>query len=1100
MRYKKYTEYFQKLNLLLLLPLLLFASSLYARSPIGHQKLYFRQIIDGLSQSNVKTIVEDSRGYLWIGTDGGLNRFDGLNFRIFETDEDDPHSMPDNRVNDLLIDSQEQLWIATYRSLALYVEKQEKFIIFNKDNTSENNQYLDAISLFEDSEQQLWVGTLHGVFVLDTSSNTLKRPSIKGIEQLSARKVNSIEAVGSEIWFGTDRGLFRYDREEKVKDYIRPILPMADFGNIVDILNDSNGWVWLASQDKGLFRMHKGFDKQWGFHSYLQGHNSRLKDHRIFKVFEDSQGRIWVGTESLGLNLYLASQDDFVAYTKDPAEQLALKTNSMCEVFEDGSGRLYFGSNNQGMFVHDPYAINFNHIDHRFGLRLKFSTVTAFLELGKDLWVGTDGGGISVWDRVNNTYSFINHDPKNPRSIGSNEVLSIFQDSKGIVWVGNWNGGLNKYNPSNASFKTYRPNQSPKSIGSEHVLAIDEDQNGDLWLATWGHGLSRYNRATDDFFNIGYIPYNDDHMGSDMTYDIEIDDLTGEIWVATVLGLDRVRMLDKEHYHVTRYWHDPNDNSSISAINVNAIFEDAQKRLWVGTANGLNLFDRQSETFRRFFVQDGLAGNVIQEILQDENGDFWISTTKGLNKMTETKEGFEFELFTKSDGLQGNEFFRNASYQTAAGELFLGGINGFNHFDPNEFKTDPFPPKIQFTNLKLFNKEVEIGGKQGVLSAHINTQDQITLDKSQTAFSIDYNGLGLTSPEKYQYAFKLEGFDKNWNYVGPQKTATYTNLDPGDYVFMVTGANRDGVWSQNPRRLKITILPPWWQTWWARMILIVSPLGLIISLIFLRFSFIKAQKIQLAHQVEIQTSELLEQKNEMEVQAQELRKVNQQKDKLFSIISHDLRSPIYSLQGITNMLDPEILQASDLNQIRSDISNKITNIGNVMVNLLDWSKSQMAGETQEIENFDIAELSNEMCSLYASMAKEKKVKIVNYISRPLMIRADKNQVRIILRNLIGNALKFTHAKDAVYIGYEQLPNKSICIKVTDTGVGMKEDQLANLFEIVGKKSCPGTAGEKGVGLGLLLVKEFVEKNGGSVFVNSKFGVGTTFRFSLPMAS
>ncbi|MEL7534536.1 MAG: two-component regulator propeller domain-containing protein, partial [Bacteroidota bacterium] len=465
-----------------------------------------------MSQSNVKTIAEDSRGYLWIGTDGGLNRFDGLNFRVFETDENDPSSIPENRINDLLIDSQEQLWIATYRSVALYVEKHENFIIFNKDNKSGDDQYLDAISLFEDSEQRLWVGTLHGVFVLDTLSNTLKRPQLKGIEQVNARKINSIEAVGSEIWFGTDKGLFRYDlQQQKDKNYFRPVLPKTDFGEIVDILNDSKGRVWLASRTRGLFRLQKGFDKRWTDHSYLQGDHSSLKDHRIFKVFEDSKSRIWIGTESLGLNLFMPSQDDFVAYTKDPAEQLALKTNSIWEIFEDGSGRLFFGSNNQGMFVHDPYAINFNHIDHRYGLRLKFSTVTSFLELGKDLWVGTDGGGISVWDRVNNTYSFIKHAPNRASSIGSNEVLCLFQDSKGEIWTGNWNGGLNKYSASKRSFKTYSPNQSPQSIGSNNVLAIDEDSNGDLWLATWGHGVSRYNRATDDFFNIGYIPYNDDH-------------------------------------------------------------------------------------------------------------------------------------------------------------------------------------------------------------------------------------------------------------------------------------------------------------------------------------------------------------------------------------------------------------------------------------------------------------------------------------------------------------------------------------------------------------------------------------------------------------
>lgn len=1092
-------DYFQKPNLLILLSLLFISPYLHSKSPIGHQKLYFRQIIDGLSQSNVRAIAEDSRGYLWIGTDGGLNRFDGLNFRVFEMDEADTTSMPDNRINDLLIDAQERLWIATYHAVALYVEKHEHFITFNKETKEDEEEYLDALSLFEDSQHQIWVGTLHGVYVVDKGSKILQRPSIEGIAELNSRNIISIAEVGSEIWFGTDQGVYVYEEKESGKKLVRRLLPRAKFGEIQDIFNDSYGRVWLASKSKGLFRLSKELDAQWEYHSYYGALNSTLKDHCIFKIFEDSQHRIWIGTESLGLNLYIPSQDGFVAYTKDTAEELALKTNSIWEIFEDASGRLFFGSNNQGMFVHDPFALHFNHLDHQYGLRLKFSTVSAFLEVGKDIWLGTDGGGISIWDRVSNTYSFFNHDPAKPSSLGSNEVLSLFQDSQGDIWVGNWNGGLNKYDPVSHTFRTYKHNASARSIGSNNVFAIDEAKNGDLWMSTWGQGVSRYNRSTDDFYNIGYIPYDDDHLSNDMTYDIEIDNLTGDIWVATVLGVDRIQMLDVEHYHITHFRHDPADKSSLSAVNVNAIFEDKHNRLWIGTANGLNLFDRKSETFQRFHVQDGLAGNVIKEIIQDNDHAFWITTSKGLNKMTETVDGFNFELYTQSDGLQANEFFINSSIKTAAGEIFVGGVNGFNHFDPDEFTQSPFPPKIQFTNLKLFNKAVEIGGKNALLPSHINTVEQITLTKDQSAFSIDYHGIGITSPEKHQYAYKLEGFDQNWNYVGNQKTATYTNLDPGDYVFHVSGANRDGVWNTNPRSIKIKILPPWWQTWWARLILIVSPLAFIVCLILIRFSFVKSQKKQLAHQVILQTSKLIKQKNEIEVQAQQLLKVNQQKDKLFSIISHDLRSPIYSLQGITNMLDPEILNATDLDTIKSDISHKIENIGNVMVNLLDWSKSQMAGESLQIEDFDIAQISDEICKLYQPVACEKNVKLVNSITEPLLIRADKNQVRVIFRNLIGNALKFTHPKDMIYVGCEVLPDHTLSIKVSDTGIGMKKEQVNNLFQIETNKSSVGTAGEKGVGLGLLLVKEFVEKNGGSIGVNSKLGFGTTFRFSLPLA-
>lgn len=1078
-------------TLLISVPMGLLMANPYDNIP----NLYFQQFIEGLSENNVRCIVEDHRGYIWMGSGGGLNRFDGSDIRTFEMDETDSTSIPDNRVNDLLIDAQNNLWIATYHSLARYDEELDRFAVINKAPGIGREPYLDALSLFEDHADKLWIGTQHGLFILNEEETFVIRPPEKELEELEGMEINAIVEVGTNVWFGTSHGLYIWERE--IHSLYEVVSDEGDnaVGEVRDLLADREGNVWVASFEKGLFKIRQNQFGRWVFKSYFDKRRPILNDHRIFSLYEDSQQRIWVGTESRGLNLYIEEADAFYSYTKDPTDKMGLQSNSIQAIFEDKAGRFFFGSNNQGFFLYDPYAINFNHKDQLFGFRLKFSTVTSFLEEEDQMWIGTDGGGISIWDRKKNQYDFLMHDPEDPKTIGSNEILCIYKDSKGIIWTGNWNGGLNRYDPKTKTFKTYKNNSLPNSLGSNSIYNIKEDKHGDLWLASWGYGLSRFNRASGDFFNIGYQKYNAALMGHYMTYDIEIDERTGDIWVATVLGLDRISMIGKEEYKIKHFFYDKEKRTSISAPNVHSIYEDAQNRLWVGTVNGLNLYDRERETFTHFFKRDGLPSNFIKDIIQLENGDFWISTAKGMAKMTESEEGFEFEIFSKSDGLQADEFFFNSFYLTSKKELFVGGVNGFNHFDPRDLQRSPYAPQMQFTAFTLSNKEVEIGGEASPLHAHINLQNHITLKKNQSAFSLEYQGVNMTSPDKNTYAYMLEGFDEDWIKVGNRTVATYTNLDAGEYVFKLKGSNRDGVWSST-RKINITILPYWYQSWWARLLFWLGPFILISSLVLLRISFIKRQKRKLTKLVALQTTELLQQKNEIEDQAEQLKQLNNQKNKIFSIISHDLRSPISTLQGITNMLDPEILAARDLNLIREKISRKIENIGNAMVNLLDWSKSQMEGEVSQKEEFSIASLADVICNMYQMTASQKEILLTNDISEPFKVFADPNQIRIVFRNLIGNALKFTQSGDQVRLSSELLSEGEILIKVSDTGIGMDETQLEKLFQLESNKSTTGTAGEKGVGLGLLLVKEYIEKNGGRIFVESEKGVGTSFYFSL----
>ncbi|MCI4670240.1 MAG: ATP-binding protein [Bacteroidia bacterium] len=1068
--------------------------SIYANNA-GYPHLHFQQIQDGLSRSGIRTLIEDSKGFLWVGTRGGLNRFDGVNFKIFEMDESDSTAIPDNRINDLCIDSEERLWIATYHGLVRYVEETEDFSTIYKEAKEGEEKNLDALKLFEDRNNKLWIGTQSGLFILNSENKKLVRSDIASLGLLERRTIFSIEEAGNLMYFGTDKGLYFLNKStqqlKRVVGRNGDKIPVE----IHDIVIDSENRIWVATNGRGLLRINQEISGDWLVHSYFKGTHPKLNSRWVFKLYEDSRGRVWAGSESSALNLYIPEQDSFITFSKDLSQESALKAKTVWEIYEDASGRLYAGTNDQGIFFHDPFAINFNPVDPRYGLRLKASTVTSFLEVGTDIWVGTDGGGISIWNRKNNDFSFLGEE----QGLGSMGVMTMFKDSRGVIWTGNWNGGLNRYNPSTGRFKTYKHTSSQHSIGSNHIRAIDEDRDGNLWITSWEYGVSRYDRIKDEFFNIGYVRYNDDFLAHKMTYDLEIDDLNGDIWVATVLGIDRITMLDDSSFAIKHFRYNKDKPNSLSGINALCIFEDHKNRIWVGTNNGLNLFDRKTETFKRFSSKDGLPGSDIKEIIQDNQHTIWIGTTKGLAKMIETKAGFIIESYFKTDGLLSNEFAENGAFKAASGEIFFGGINGFNYFDPRGFQPNPYPPKIQFTGLKILNKEVKIGKKNSPLNKSLNSIEHLHLNQVNSAFTISYIGINMTRPEENKYAYKLEGFDKNWNHVGDKLEAKYTNLDPGEYRLLIRAENRDGIDSPEPRSLKITVSPPWWESIWAKFIFIFGPLALTIAFIQIRFSIIQAQKRNLARQVEQQTAELLSQKNEIEVQAAMLEKINKQKNKLFSIIAHDLRSPISALKGITSLLNPDILDAEDLGSFQKELKSKVDNIGKVMLNLLDWSKSQLEGERLNVQNFDLSIICDEICQMYQSAAFEKGVSLINCISLPLMVHADQNQIRIIFQNLVGNALKFTRAEDEIRIDFEVKSEEEVEILVSDTGLGMSEEQKGMLFDIKKRVSSVGTHGETGIGLGLLLVKEFVEKNGGQIRVESQQGVGSCFHFGLKRA-
>ncbi len=1067
--------------------------------PPDKPQLKFKQFLNGLSQSHALCIVQDSLGFIWVGTYNGLNRFDGVNFQVYEANDNDSTSLPDNRIYDLLIDQENNLWIATNGAVARYDYQTNSFVRYQF--ADEQQGVIVTRSLLSKSNGMIWAGTHRGLYELDEAGLQFTKVGNLDLSSLKSQVINKLyEDRLRQVWIGTAPGLYVLSAGDTV---VQPILS-ADSqlasADIYDIIQDYRGDVWVSSWGNGLYRLRGNPLESPQIHHYTaeDNHPYSLQANRVFSLLEDNDHRLWIGTESRGLHLYVPQIDGFVTYEKDENENTALKSNSVWEIFQDDANRLWVGSYDQGVFLHDDFSSKFNVIrqGHGDNPRLGARTVSSFLEDGNNIWIGTDGGGISVWDRDNNTYRFYNHHPQDSRGLGSDAVLCLFRDSDNTIWVGTWNGGLNRFDSVSNDFETFMPEEGVPSLGGKNVNAIDEDAAGNLWIATWGEGVTRYQKSDGSFLNIKNSEGGDNLLSDNGTCDIEVDDLSGDIWVATFAGLDRISSLNDSTFTSRNYSYG-NALESVSGNQITCIFEDTEHRIWVGTNNGLNIFNRQKEIFTKLFKHDGLPGNFIKAVIEDDKGQYWITTEKGLAKLEKSNNGWDITRYDQADGLQAKEFFVNSAYRASSGEILLGGINGFNYFYPDDIQPNPYLPKLQFTGFKLFNEDVTIGGKESPLQSDINATEQIVLRHDQSVFSIEYQGVSFTHPEKNQYAFMLQGFEDDWNYVGNQTMATYTNLDPGKYVFLLKGANNDNIWSATERKISIIILPPWWETWWARLLLFVFISFAILTALHVRLSVIKRQKKILENEVTLRTSEVMSQKREIEQQASLLTKTNEQKNRLFSIISHDLRSPLASLQAITTLLDPEILQKEDLENTRNEISQRINNLSDMMNGLLNWAKQQMEGEKTSPESFDLSTLSQEIVQLYEERAEAKGVSLKRRIMPNSLVYGDLNQARAILRNLVGNAIKFTNQDDAIEILSEPNDSGGMTIMVRDTGVGMDSEKASDLFNIH-PESTVGTSGEKGIGLGLILAQEFVEKNGGKIWVESKLGEGSTFYFTLPL--
>ena len=863
-------------------------------SPVREVPLRFEHLSleDGLSQSSVFDILQDRDGFMWFGTEDGLNRYDGHTFTVFKHIPFDSTSLITNRANTLLEDESGALWVGTTLGLNKMDSGTGTFISYHHDpddSTSLSNN--DVRALYQEPSGVLWVGTIAGLNRMDpeTGAFTRYRHDPEDSASLSHNIIWDIhEDQAGALWVATPQGLNRLDRETGV--FARYLLTpgSSDFdinAFFTSIRDDPNRPDVLWVSGSGLLR----FDTNTGEAKRYLADAEDVRENIVFDFTPDAHRPdvFWVAKGGGGLVRFDTRTEQARRYRQDPSDPLSLHSNDLFSIYTDQSGIIWAGAQSQqGLVKFDPSAGGFIHYRHvpgdanslhygnvwrvfedREGVlwavvanealrtydrlnRIDRATgqVTQYFEEPVDLlttngqirqlyedhaglfWIVFQTQGLKRLDRATGRIVSYQHNPNDTRSLSSNFPHGMFEDQEGVLWIGTHSGGLNRYERATNTFTRYQHNpEDSTSLSGNSLSEVLEDGAGALWVSTHGDGLNRMDRQTGTFTRYRHDPEDSTSLAADNVLDLFVDH-AGHLWILT-FGDTQGNVLNRFHPETerfTRYAHDPRDPSSLSGRRTRRVYERAREPgiLWIATPTGLNRLDTHTDAVTYYTEQDGLANNFIYDILEDEEGRLWMSTNKGLSCFTPETE--TFRNYDVADGLQSNEFNAGAAYKGPSGELFFGGINGITAFFPHEVLDNPVPPSVVFTDFRIFNETVA-PGPDTPLEQPIAEAEEIRLKHWQKSIAFDFVGLHFQNSEKNAYAYRLEGFDPDWVAAGTQRTAAYTNLDPGDYTFRVRAANSDGVWNEAGASVRVVVSPPWWQTWWAYLFYAVFLVGFVVA-------------------------------------------------------------------------------------------------------------------------------------------------------------------------------------------------------------------------------------------------------------------------------
>ena len=1048
----------------------------------GQNRLFHKITVeDGLSQSSVLSFAQDKKGFMWIGTSSGLNRYDSRSFTILKQQAGNPKSISGNYISCLLSDSKDRLWVGTTNNLNLYnrlTGQFKHFLLLPGKHTGQNNNLIRCI--YEDQQHQIWVGTQKGLYVLQDSPNATFKEFVlnkKGNKAAASDVRTIVEDFRGDLWIGTTDQVVRISNnfsDQLVKEYDIAITGKSTEDLIpTSLAEDENHTIWLGTMGSGVLQCTEGAQK---FEVVANASMTapKLPHDYVRKIYANRKGSIWVGTQQGLCEIEIASKK-IINYQHDPAAKYSLSQNSIYDIFTDQSGNLWVGTYYGGINI--SYAKNtpFTVVQATGKPEGLGSNVVSSIynENGKGLWIGTDAGGISFKNNTTGNYEHYRNSVSDLNSLGSNLVKCIFKDSDDNIWVGTHGGGLNLLNQNRTGFTRFKRNSSGSgSINSNDIMSIAQDASGKLWLATENNGLSCLDKKTKNIVSYHPDSIGERNLQSKFLRSLLID-RTGNIWVASEIGLLYKKLGDT---HFSPYNYTFKDGARIpEGEPVRTLYEDSRKNIWIGTATqGIYTLQPGNKNLVHHSVKSGLPSNNIKGMIEDLEGNMWITTDNGLCKYDQQTNSFI--AFNVYDGLPGNDFTSNSFFRNKEGKLYVGSLNGLIQFDPKTIEKNDEKNNIAFISLKVGGEQINPTTHPDIIKGNISEVNQINLSHDDNVFTIEFSLLNFIKPNKNQYLYKLDGFESDWKFTNTG-SVTYTNLPAGTYNLFVKAANNDGIWNEKYSTISIVVSPPFWDTWWAYIIYFLlsgSAILFVIRYFWLREKYRQQQLLQ------------------------------QYKIDFFTNISHEIRTQLTliatPLKAITQNELPEGMRKAQLSNVQKH-TQKLTDLVNEM---LDFRKAETGTMSLQIAPIQLGAFISDIAEQYQSIATEKGIQLQNNIKDlDLQVKVDSLQISKVINNLLSNAIKFTDQGNTVGIELKLKENDAI-IRVWDNGICIDPKYFSNLFNNffqVNDERSKNT----GYGIGLALSKSIVELHGGTIEVSSKVrkaghGGFTVFTIKLPAQS
>lgn len=996
-------------------------------------------IEQGLSNNSVTCIHHDRNGFMWFGTYDGLNRFDGYSFRSFRNRLHDSTSLVYNRITAIEEDSVGNMWIGTKRGVSRYNDRLGIFspVYFQSFGTNTRHPVLsDVYCMGTDAGGNVFVGTAsEGLLIGGPDQPAMRQVLFHPGKDFKPYAVAALAFDKSaHCWvFVQGTGLCRYDEQQQKIISVNHDLRTANC-----LATDGEDNLW-AGTDAGIYRYERATGT-WKTYNDVAG----CWGSKVISLTVDHNEQLWISTDGEGI-FVLPLQGGTASRMKAGQDKHALTSNAVYAVYEDKEQRKWIGTLRGGINIIDKQKTRFRTVNHN--LITPNSLVNNFTfsfceDNNKDIWIGTDGGGISLWDRNRDVYRHFVHDPSQPGSLGNNNVTNIVRDGEDHIWIATFGGGINRYDRRTQTFVPYKciNGQEDRFIWKLYI-----DTEGTLWAGACMNGtLYRYDRAADRF--VAFDPSLRDVITI-------AEDRSGQLWAGTFQKLVKVDKKTGKHQS-----YDIN-------FSVRAIYEDVSRQFWIGTeGGGLLKFDRQKGTFTPFTDKEGLPNNSVLNIEEDKRGNLWMSTYNGIARYS--PEDGRCKNFYESDGLQSNQFNYNASLRLASGEMLFGGIRGFNIFHPDSIAEYTRFPALRLIGLRISNETAQPEAK-------------LVLPYEKAVFSLDYVALEYSAPDKISYAYYLEGWENDWNYVRQLRTASYSRLKEGSYVLHIKSTNADGIWNPGERIVNITVLPPWYRTWWAYVIYLALAAGVL-------YCYRLYQKRQVRLKYEIKLSHLRVEKE---------KELNEKKLTFFTNISHEFRTPL------TLIINPvkELLYSDGKNIESKDLTIVYRNARRLLSlvdQLLLFRKADREEDSMKIVRLNITDLCREVFLCFTHQAGLKKIQFGFHAAEGLPdIYADREKIEVALFNLLSNAFKYTPDQGQIMVFLENA-EEGVTIRIEDSGCGISGEIGDKLFECFYQVRGKESSLRNGFGIGLYLVKKFVTAHGGEVSYHSEPGSGTVFTVTL----